>query len=67
MIDLINTIDIINMIDAVNVIYESETVNAEYSSQEKICVCRIWDDVCSLNLLWSLHDCFLSQPLRYTP
>ena len=41
MIDLINTIDIINMIDAVNVIYESETVNAEYSSQEKICVCRI--------------------------
>lgn len=39
MIDLINTIDIINMIDVVNVIYESETVNPEYSSQEKICVC----------------------------
>ena len=39
MIDLMNTIDTINMIDVVNVIYESETVNPKYSSQEKICVC----------------------------
>lgn len=39
MIDLINTTDIINIIDVVNVIYESQTVNPECSSQEKICLC----------------------------
>lgn len=52
MIDLINTTDIINIIDVVNVIYESQTVNPECSSQEKILpVCVGRDDGCSLNLL----------------